>query len=86
MILKANDWLDILRDSIKDENPKGIEMREYRKKQQEIMELVAQEREGKNVRLPSWFSSLVVEDARRKAAERRDNDIDYVVRRFGHSD
>ena len=85
-LLKGNEWLDLLRDSVKDENPKGIEMREYRKKQQEIMELIAQEKEGKNVRLPSWFLTLMVEDARRKVAERRDSDIDEVVRRFGHSD
>ena len=84
-LLKGNEWLDILRDSV-DENLKGREMREYRKKQQEIMELIAQEKEGKNVRLPSWFIALMVEDARRKVAERRDNDIDDVVRRFGHSD
>ena len=61
-------------------------MVEYRKKQNELMELIAQEKQGSNVRLPSWFIALMVEDARRKVAERRDNDIDDVVRRFGHSD
>ena len=85
-LLKGNEWLDLLRDSVKDENLKGKDMVEYRKKQNELMELIAQEKQGSNVRLPSWFIALMVEDARRKVAERRDNDIDDVVRRFGHSD
>ena len=85
-LLKGNEWLDLLSDSVKDENLKGKDMVEYRKKQNELMELIAQEKQGSNVRLPSWFIALMVEDARRKVAERRDNDIDDVVRRFGHSD
>lgn len=57
-ILKDNEWLQILRNSVEGKNLSRAERIEYTKKQKELMSLIADEKEGKEVALPDWFLKL----------------------------
>lgn len=57
-ILKDNEWLQILQNSVEGKTLSRAERVEYANKQKELMGLISDEKEGKEVTLPDWFLKL----------------------------
>ena len=59
LLVKGNEWLDVLRNSVQGKTLQGAEKIQYRQRQNELMQLIAEEKQGE-VTLPDWFLDLQV--------------------------